>query len=103
MPRRASRHGSTRRPCPRSTQRGQKRGMRRNAPLLLLAAWLGVCSAKGTLCSVQPSVCSGTYSGISLCAALPLPPARSHLSPDPALPHDAGILARKMASWKTAA
>ena len=84
MPRRASRHGSTRRPRPRSTQRGQKRGMRRNAPLLLLAAWLGVCSAKGTLCSVQPSVCSGTYSGISLCAALPLPPARSHLSPDPA-------------------
>jgi hypothetical protein len=49
--------------------RTQKHSLRRAAPLLLLAAWLGVCSAKGTVCSVQPSVCSGTYSSPSLCAA----------------------------------
>ena len=61
----ASRHAS-RRPRPHSTHRGQKRGLRRDAPLLLLAAWLGVCSAKGTICSVKPSVCSGTYSSLSL-------------------------------------
>ena len=49
--------------------RTRKHSLRRAAPLLLLAAWLGVCSAKGTVCSVQPSVCSGTYSSPSLCAA----------------------------------
>ena len=61
----ASRHAS-RRPRPRSTHCGQKRGMRHDAPLLLIMAWLGVCSAKGTICSVKPSVCSGTYSSPSL-------------------------------------
>ena len=61
----ASRHAS-RRPRPRSTYRGQKRGLHRDAPLLLLAAWLRVCSAEGTICSVKPSVCSGTYSSSSL-------------------------------------
>lgn len=72
----AARRASHRR-RPHSTHCGHKRGLRRAAPLLLLAAWLGVSSAKGiTVCSVQPSVCSGTYSGISLCAALPLPPPR---------------------------
>ena len=40
--------------------------MRQDAPLLLLVAWLGVCSAKGTICSVKPEVCSGTYSSPSL-------------------------------------
>ena len=69
----ASRHAS-RRPRPRSTHCGQKRGMRHDAPLLLLVAWLGVCSAKGTICSVKPSVCSGTYSSPSLCAAPPPQP-----------------------------
>eukprot|EP00964_Phaeocystis_antarctica_P116931 scaffold80789_cov57-Phaeocystis_antarctica.AAC.2 len=61
----ASRHAS-RRPRPRSTHCGQKRGMRHDAPLLLIMAWLGVCSAKGTICSAKPSVCSGTYSSPSL-------------------------------------
>ena len=60
--------------------RGQQRGVRRAAPLLLLA-WLGVCSADKSvqygpsLCSVSPSVCDGTYSKADLCAPSPkLPP-----------------------------
>ena len=70
----AARRASHRR-RPHSTHCGHKRGLRRAAPLLLLAAWLGVSSAKGiTVCSVQPSVCSGTYSSPSLCAAPPPQP-----------------------------
>ena len=79
--------------CPRppSSSRGQRFGMRRAVPLLLLAAWLGVCSANHladvpdrldstrldserlprssacqdtqTICSVVPSACDGTYNG----------------------------------------
>ena len=50
----------------RSCEAMSSRGMRGSTPLLLLAAWLGVCSAKGTICSAQPSVCSGTYSSSTL-------------------------------------
>ena len=58
---------ANRRPLLRSTHRGQTCGMRLYAPLLLLAAWLGVCSAMdNTICSVEPTVCSGTYSSSSL-------------------------------------
>ena len=76
--------------CPRppSSSRGQRFGMRRAVPLLLLAAWLGVCSANHlarvpdrldstrlgserglaqirsmTICSIVPSACDGTYNG----------------------------------------
>ena len=77
----AARRASHRR-RPHSAHCGHKRGLRRAAPLLLLAAWLGVSSAKGiTVCSVQPSVCSGTYSSPSLCAAPPPQPTRLSLHP----------------------
>jgi hypothetical protein len=81
--------------------RTQKHSLRRAAPLLLLAAWLGVCSAKGTVCSVQPSVCSGTYSSPYLCAAA-APPHRSEVAPFTRLCPLAGILTRFTAPWKTA-
>ena len=44
----ASRRASCR-PRPRCFNRGPKRGMCRDALLLLLVAWLGVCSANGTI------------------------------------------------------
>ena len=81
--------------------RTRKHSLRRAAPLLLLAAWLGVCSAKGTVCSVQPSVCSGTYSSPYLCAAA-APPHRSEVAPFTRLCPLAGILTRFTAPWKTA-
>ena len=83
----AARRASHRR-RPHSAHCGHKRGLRRAAPLLLLAAWLGVSSAKGiTVCSVQPSVCSGTYSSPSLCAAPPPQPTSA-----PAFPaRDGGV------------
>ena len=48
----------------------------RRASLLLLVPWLAVCTAQGTICSNEPTVCLGTYTGINdfrdhLCA---LPP-----------------------------
>ena len=40
----------------------------RRASLLLLVPWLAVCTAQGTICSNEPMVCDGTYSGTRLCA-----------------------------------
>jgi len=36
----------------------------RRASLLLLVPWLAVCTAQGTICSNEPTVCLGTYTGI---------------------------------------
>ena len=36
--------------------------------VLLLATWLGGCTADGTICSREPAVCDGTYSATFLCA-----------------------------------
>ena len=58
---------------------GGRTGGVRRASLLLLVPWLAVCTAAGTLCSNEPTVCDGTYSGTTLCA-LPTtlsPPLRS--------------------------
>ena len=38
----------------------------RHASILLLVPWLAVCTAAGTICSNEPTVCDGTYSGIDL-------------------------------------
>ena len=79
-------------PRPRSIRRGQKhRLVRRDAPLLLLlAAWLGVCSAAGTICAGQPSVCSGTFSG-SLLRLETIYPEYSGML-DGSLPSQLGLL-----------
>ena len=58
---------------------GRTVGRVRRASLLLLVPWLAVCTAAGTICSNEPTVCDGTYSGTELCA-LPTtlsPPLRS--------------------------
>ena len=58
---------------------GGRTGVVRRASLLLLVPWLAVCSAAGPICSNEPTVCDGTYSGTTLCA-LPTslsPPLRS--------------------------
>ena len=47
---------------------GGRTGGVRRASLLLLVPWLAVCTAAGTICSNEPTVCDGTYSGTSLCA-----------------------------------
>ena len=54
--------------CPvgRLAPRGRTGGVRR-ASLLLLAPWLAVCTAAGTICSNDPTLCGGTY----LCASPP--------------------------------
>ena len=57
----------------RPTHCGQGCGVSGVATLLMLATWLGGCAAAGTICSNEPTVCNGTYSGTSLCAPLPLP------------------------------
>ena len=57
-------------PAGRLAPGGRTGGVRR-ASLLLLVPWLAVCTAAGTVCSNEPTVCDGTYSGTSLCA---LPP-----------------------------
>ena len=50
----------------------------RNTLLLLLATWLGGCSAAGTICSREPTVCDGTHSESFLCAlSLPAGAARA--------------------------
>ena len=53
----------------------------RRASLLLLVPWLAVCTAQGTICSNEPTVCLGTYTGIDN--------FRDHLCalPPPCLPH----------------
>ena len=53
---------------PRSAYHGLTRGACRTALLLILASWLGDCDASYTICSREPEVCNGTYSGTSLCA-----------------------------------
>ena len=47
---------------------GGRTGGVRRASLLLLVPWLAVCTAAGTICSNEPTVCDGTYSGTELCA-----------------------------------
>ena len=47
---------------------GRTVGRVRRASLLLLVPWLAVCTAAGTICSNEPTVCDGTYSGTELCA-----------------------------------
>ena len=47
---------------------GRTVGRVRRASLLLLVPWLAVCTAAGTLCSNEPTVCDGTFSGTYLCA-----------------------------------
>ena len=51
---------------------GGRNGGVRRASLLLLVPWLAVCTAGhtagGTICSTEPTVCDGTYSGAGLCA-----------------------------------
>ena len=72
-PSRLSEVRASRCPAGRLAPRGRTGGVRR-ASLLLLAPWLAVCTAAGTICSRVPTVCDGTYSGTSLCALPPLPP-----------------------------
>ena len=72
-PSRLSEVRASRCPAGRLAPRGRTGGVRR-ASLLLLAPWLAVCTAAGTICSNEPTVCDGTYSGITLCA---LPPPLS--------------------------
>ena len=60
-------------PRPRPTHRGQRSGLRRAALLLLLVAQLRAGAAAGTICSVMPTVCNGTFSGTTLCAPLAAP------------------------------
>lgn len=60
-------------PAGRLAPGGRTGGVRR-ASLLLLVPWLAACTAAGTICSNEPTVCDGTYSGTSLCA---LPPTLS--------------------------
>ena len=54
--------------CLCDTEQGVTRGAWRTALLLILASWLGDCDASYTICSREPEVCNGTYSGTSLCA-----------------------------------
>ena len=58
---------------------GRTVGRVRRASLLLLVPWLAVCTAAGTICSNEPTVCDGTYSGTELCAVPTTlsPPLRS--------------------------
>ena len=58
---------------------GGRTGGVRRASLLLLVPWLAVCTAAGTICSNEPTVCDGTYSGTELCAVPTTlsPPLRS--------------------------
>ena len=53
---------------PMRHEQGVTRGAWRTALLLILASWLGDCDASYTICSREPEVCNGTYSGTSLCA-----------------------------------
>ena len=59
---------------------GGRTGGVRRASLLLLVPWLAVCTAAGTICSNEPTVCDGTYSGIDLCA---LPPRQQNSDTPP--------------------
>ena len=54
--------------CPtgRLAPRGRTVGGVRRASLLLLLPWLAVCTAAGTICSNEPTVCDGSYSGTLL-------------------------------------
>ena len=63
---------------PRTAYHGLTRGVCRTALLLMLASWLGVCDAAGTVCSREPTVCNGTFSGTSLCARLPRLPCATN-------------------------
>ena len=47
---------------------GRTVGRVRRASLLLLVPWLAVCTAAGTICSNEPTVCDGSFSGTELCA-----------------------------------
>ena len=55
-------------PAGRRAPGGRTVGGVRRASLLLLVPWLAVCTAAGTICSNEPTVCDGTYSGTRLCA-----------------------------------
>ena len=57
-------------PAGRLALGGRTGGVRR-ASLLLLVPWLAACTALGTICSNEPTVCDGTYSGTELCAFSP--------------------------------
>ena len=71
-PSRLSEVRASRCPAGRLAPGGRTVGGVRRASLLLLVPWLAVCTAAGTICSNEPTVCDGTYSGTSLCA-LPRP------------------------------
>ena len=45
---------------------GGRTGAVRRASLLLLVPWLAFCTATGTICANEPTVCDGIYSGAEL-------------------------------------
>ena len=63
---------------PRTAYQGLTRGVCRTALLLMIASWLGVCAAAGTVCSNEPTICDGTYSSTYLCAPLPRLPCATN-------------------------
>ena len=69
-PSRLSEVRASRCPAGRLAPDGRTGGVRR-ASLLLLVRWLTVCTAAGTVCSKEPTVCDGTYSLHYLCASPP--------------------------------
>ena len=73
----ASRRAACRR-LPRTAYQGLTRGVCRTALLLMIASWLGGCDAAGTVCSNEPTICDGTYSGKYLCAPLPRLPCATN-------------------------